>query len=93
MLETIINLIFQLITFIISLIINLILLAFPQFNLVRLVPIIAQFYGFMNQGINFIYFMFGDTTAPIFIEIIVLIITIKHIAIPVINLIRKFFIK
>ena len=93
MLQTIISLIFKLITFIVSIIINLVMLAFPDFQLGRLEPMISAFYEFMNQGLNFIYFMFGDTTAPIFISIIVLLITVKHIVIPVINLIRKFFIK
>lgn len=93
MLQTIISLIFELITFIIGTIINIVLLAFPDFNLMRLEPIITAFYGFMNQGLNFIYFMFGETSAPIFINIITLLITAKHIVIPVVNLIRKFFIK
>lgn len=93
MLQTIISLIFQLISFIISIIIKLVMLAFPDFQLTRLQPIIEGFYGFMNQGLNFIYFMFGDTTAQIFISIIISLITVKHIVIPVINLLRKFFIK
>ena len=93
MLQTIISLVFKLITFIIGIIINLVTLAFPDFDLTRLEPIVSTFYGFMNQGLNFIYFMLGDTAAPIFIEIIILLITVKHIVIPVVNLIRKFFIK
>lgn len=93
MLQTVISLIMNLITFIIGIIINIVLLAFPDFNLVRLEPIITGFYQFMNQGLNFIYFMFGETSAPIFINIITILITYKHITLPVVNLIRKFFIK
>lgn len=93
MIQKIISIILSLIAFIIGAIINLVMLAFPDFELDRLQEIIITFYQFMNQGLNMLYFMFGETTTPIFIEIIILLITLKHITLPIANLIRKFFIK
>lgn len=93
MINKIISIIFALITFVISIIINLVLLAFPAFDLAGLTPFITTFYQIVNQGINFVYFIVGDNSTPILIDIVVILIGIKHLAIPIANLIRKFFIK
>lgn len=92
MIQTIINTILTLLTFIIGLVIKMVMLAFPQLGLDQLSYIIAGFYGFMNQGINFVYFLLGESTT-IFIGIIIILFTAKHIALPIVNLLRKIFIK
>lgn len=92
MIATIISLIFKIILAITSFIINIIMLAFPNMNLDRLTLAFTGFFGLIGNAIQLTYFIFGPWTY-IFADIIIILVTIKHIVLPVINFTRKVLVK
>lgn len=92
MITKILELILYLINFIISKIIQLVMLAFPSFGLAKIYTVFDSFFGLMEGAFNMTYFIFGPLTY-VFSDIIITLFTIKHIVIPVISFVRKFFVK
>ena len=92
MITTIISLIFKLILAIASFIIKIIMLAFPNMNLDQLTLAFTGFFGLVGNAIQLTYFIFGGWTY-VFADIIIILVTIKHIVLPVINFTRKVLIK
>ena len=92
MIAKILELILYLVNFIITKIIQLVALVFPSFGLSQIYTYIDKFFELMQGAFRMTYFIFGDSVF-IFADIIILLFSIKHIAIPVINFVRKFFVK
>lgn len=92
MIAKILELILYIINFIITKILQLIALVFPSFGLSKLYTIFEAFFALMENGFKMTYFLFGESVF-IFADIIILLFAVKHVAIPIINFIRKFFIK
>lgn len=92
MITMIINLIFKLFTFLGSAIINLVMLAFPNMELDRLTGAFTTFYGIIGNSMQMTYFIFGPMTY-IFADIIILLFTLRHVVLPVVNFTRKVIIK
>lgn len=92
MITKIIGLILSVINFIITKIIGLVLSAFPNFGLAQLLSVITSFFSLLEGAFNMTYFIFGEWTY-IFSDIIITLFTIKHVVLPIVNFIRKFFVK
>lgn len=88
----ILKLILNILGTIISIIINIVNEFFPSNGLHNdLSGIITNLLTITQQGLNFLYFIFGETVALILPTIIILITT-KYIAVPIIQIVRSFFI-
>lgn len=92
MIATLISLFFKLIIAIASFIIQIILSAFPEMNLDRLTLAFTGFFGLVGNAIQLTYFIFGGWTY-ILADIIIILVTVKHIVLPIINFTRKVMIK
>lgn len=92
MITTIISLIFKLILAIVGFIIQIVLMAFPDMNLDQLTLAFTGFFGIIGNAIQLTYFIFGGWTY-IFADIIIILVTIKHVVLPVINFTRKILIR
>lgn len=88
MISKIFSLIFKLITFLLSLIISLVFNAFPNFNFSNFTEIYQAFWGLLGKAGNLLYFMSGNMIF-IYIDIVFALFALKHVVLPVINLIRK----
>lgn len=91
MIDAIFKFLFYIINFILMLIIRLVLTVFPALHLDGLFTVIASFFDLFSGAFNFTVFMLGDS-AYIFSGIIVTLFTLKHIALPIVNFVRKFFV-
>lgn len=91
MINAIFSFIFYILNLIFTLIIRLILSVFPTLGLSGIFTVIASFFSLLEGAFNFTVFMLGDT-AYIFATLIVTLFTLKHLALPIVNFIRKFFV-
>lgn len=92
MISAIIIFIIKIINFILSFIISLIFSIFPTFNFSQFTNIFSEFWGLMGNALNLLYFCSG----PILFllgDIIIVLWTLKHIALPMINFVRKILIR
>lgn len=92
MITTIINLIIQLLNFIISFILTLVFSVFPSFNFENFNLVYSAFFNIIGKGLNLLYFVSGDMVW-IYGDIIILLFTAKHIVLPIVNFTRKVIIK
>lgn len=92
MLDWILKLIIKLIFFIIGLIFNIILSIFDIAGLDNLQAPIDDFFALFEGVINFTAFIVGPTFST-FATLIATLFTLKHIIIPVVIFVRKFFMK
>lgn len=91
MINAIFKFIFTILNFIFTAIIRLILAVFPAIGLNGIFSVIASFFALLQGAFNFTVFMLGDT-AYIFATIISVLFTLKHLALPIVNFVRKFFV-
>lgn len=92
MLDWLLKLIIKLIMFVIGLIFNLVLSIFDFAGLDNLQEPIDAFLGLFTGVINFTGFIIGPMFST-FATVVATIFTLKHVIIPVIIFIRKFFVK
>ena len=92
MITTIINLIIQLLNFIISFILTLVFSAFPDWSFENFNLIYSTFFNIIRKGLNLLYFCSGEMVW-IFGDIVIALFTAKHIVLPIINFTRKIIIK
>lgn len=92
MITAIIELILSIINFILSFVIGLVFSVFPNFDFTQFTSIFTEFWGLMGNALNLLYFCSGPTLF-IFGDIIITLWTLKHIALPVVNFLRKILIK
>lgn len=92
MITFLITFIIQIINFIISFIIGLVFSIFPNFDLTQFTNIFSEFWGLMGNALNLLYFCSGPM---LFIlgDIIITLWTLKHIALPIVNFVRRILIK
>lgn len=92
MLDWLLKLIIKLIMFVIGLIFNIVLSIFDFVGLDNLQTPIDEFLNLITGAINFSGFVIGPMFGT-FATIVATIFTLKHIVIPVVIFIRKFFTK
>lgn len=92
MLDWLLRLIIKLIMFIIGLIFNIVLSIFDFAGLDNLQAPIDEFLGLFTGVINFTGFVVGPMFGT-FATIVATIFTLKHVVIPIVIFIRKFFVK
>lgn len=90
--SAIIQLIFSLINFIIVTIIKLISSIIPIFGLGELTTVFELFFGLLEGAFNMTYFILGDMTY-FFRDVIIILFTLKHVVLPIVNFTRKVIIK
>lgn len=89
----ILKIILMVVTFIASIIINLVTAVIPSNNIhASLGDIITTILTWTDQALNFCYFLFGDTMF-IVLPIAITILIAKYIVLPLIVIFRSFFIK
>ena len=88
MITLILTLIIRLLNFIISFILTIIFSFIPTFNFSGFTEVYSAFFNLLGQGGNLVFFLVGW---PLFIytDIIIVLFTWKHLALPVINFTRK----
>ncbi len=92
MLDWLLKLIIKLIMYIIGLIFNIVLSIFNFAGLDNLQAPIDEFLNLFTGAINFTGFIVGPMFGT-FATIVATIFTLKHVIIPVVIFIRKFFVK
>lgn len=92
MLDWLLKLIIRLIMFIIGLIFNIILSIFDIAGLENIQAPIDEFLALFTGAINLTGFIVGPMLGT-FATIVATIFTLKHVVIPIVIFIRKFFVK
>lgn len=92
MISFILSLIIRLLNFIISFILTLVFSFFPNFDLSQFTDVYSAFYDILGKGLNLLYFMSGNLLF-VFGDIIILLFTLKHIVLPIVNFTRKVIIR
>lgn len=78
--------------FIIMLIIRLVMSVFPSLGLENLYSVFETFFNLCTGAMNFTYFMLGDV-APLLVDIVIILFSIKHLVLPIINFCRRALVK
>lgn len=91
MLDALFKFIFFILNLIISLVLRLVLLVFPALGLDSLFNGLTGFFNILGNAFNFTVFMLGDS-AFVFAPLIITLFSLKHIALPIVNFTRKFFV-
>lgn len=91
MINALFKFIFSILNFIFTAIIRIILAVFPNLGLSGVFSVIASFFALLEGAFNFTVFMLGDS-AYIFATLISVLFTLKHLALPIVNFVRKFFV-
>lgn len=89
MIAKVFSFILGIINFIVMLVIRLILTVFPVIDITGFSAVFSAFFRLLEGATAMTYFLVGDMTNT-FITAIGTIWTAKHIALPVINFVRKF---
>lgn len=92
MITAIFRLIFGIINFLISIILKLVMLVFPAFDLQTIYVAFSSFFDILKGSVNLTHFLLGST-APFFINSFITLFGVKYLALPVINFVRKFILK
>lgn len=92
MVSAILSVIIKILAFVISFIITIIFAFIPTFDFSSFTAIYTDFYNILGQGMNLTYFLVGT---PIFVytDILLVLFTWKHLALPIINFTRKVVLK
>lgn len=92
MIGKIIELIMSLINLIITTILKIIMSLFPVIGLEQVSNLFNAFFGLLEGAVNMTYFIVGDST-KFFIDTAIVLLTLKHVVLPVVNFVRKVIIK
>lgn len=93
MINAILDLLLNLVFFIIGLILKLVMAIFPKFTLVdQFATLIDSFFGLIGNASAMTYFLLGDLT-PALVTFALGLFTTKHIILPVVNFTRKVLVK
>lgn len=88
MISAILSVIIKLLAFVISFILSIIFAFIPSFDFQSFTEVYTDFYALLGQAMNLTYFMIG-TPVFFYVDILILLFGWKHIALPIINFIRK----
>lgn len=89
MINTILDLLLNLIFFILGLIIKLIMAVFPKFTLAdQMATVIDSFFGLIGNASAMTYFLIGELT-PTLVSFALVLFATRHVVLPVINFTRK----
>lgn len=92
MLSLLLSVIIKILNFIISFILTLVFSVFPQFNFQGFTEVYTAFFNILGKGLNLLYFCSGPILF-VFGDIIIVLFTLKHIVLPIVNFTRKIVIK
>ncbi len=93
MINIILDLLLNLIFFIIRTVLKLVIAIFPKFTLIeQFATLIDSFFSLIGNASTMTYFLVGNLT-PTLVTFALGLFTTKHIILPVINFVRKVLIK
>lgn len=93
MINVILDLLLNLVFFIIGLILKLVMSVFPKFTLAdQFATLIDSFFSLIEGASAMTYFLLGDLT-PTLVTFALGLFTAKHVVLPVINFTRKVLVK